>query len=499
MNIVIANKYKSLLSNLEDTQVLDGTYNADSLVEMLRNFRYDKIIIDLTSINNYSDLGNIRLLASLNPNSVVLFLDDNKKCASKEFLAKLVNSGFYNFTRNLEGVKHLLASPNTFDVVASVVKGEEKKVEIEKEEKKEDTVIDRKIDEVKPQEDIPKETNDIEELDLGDNKNNNEALEKIDKTIEAEKKDIDKNLEKANENVNNIPIFDTSEAENKLNAFVEPTSVNYLDVDVPKVSEPTKIEGGVVDNTPVNNDFLKYSTYSQNSDVNNENKNNTFIQEDVDNSTNNDSMLQYQQEDDKMNYTYTPNAFTEYEDITGSENENEAVNYTSGRKVIGVKNLTQHAGATSFIYMMYKELVKNSYNVIAIEVDEFDFVIYKERNFINVTKSDLVKTIQKYPNADFILLDLNTYEDTSICDDVLYLVEPSMVMLNKLMLKDKDTFKKLKGKKIILNKSLLDESDIKDFEYEAKTKVFYNMPPLSDRAKTNKEIINLLNKMQIKM
>ena len=67
------------------------------------------------------------------------------------------------------------------------------------------------------------------------------------------------------------------------------------------------------------------------------------------------------------------------------------------------------------------------------------------------------------------------------------------------MLKDKDTFKKLKGKKIILNKSLHNESDIKDFEYEAKTKVFYNMPPLSDRAKTNKEIINLLNKMQIKM
>ena len=34
-----------------------------------------------------------------------------------------------------------------------------------------------------------------------------------------------------------------------------------------------------------------------------------------------------------------------------------------------------------------------------------------------------------------------------------------------------------------MNKSLLTNKDITDFEYEAKAKVFYNMPPLDERKK----------------
>lgn len=509
MNIVIANRYKDLLSKLEDVEVLSGTYNADSLVEMLRNFRYEKVIIDITAINNYTDLGNLRLLASLNPNSVVMFLDNNKVCSSKDFLAKLVNSGFYNFTRNLEGVKHLLQYPNTFDKVSMIVKDnkddfkiEESVTKVEDEPKQEN----KNIEEVKP-EIVNTESIMMQEEPMNEQ---NEGLKISDTKIES------------------TPIFDTSIAEKKLNTFVEPTSVNYLNVDVPNVSEPPKIEGGIVENntqasTTIDNDFLKYSTYNKpsnmnvnnlndiNNNMNNINNNmsyninninntnsvntNNNLNNDV-NNNNENNMLQFQF-DEASN---TPNAFTEYEDITNENNYNSyTTSYSSGRKVIGVKNLTPHAGATSLIYMMYKELVKNSYNVIAIEVDVFDFMIYKEKKFLSVTKNELVKTIEKYATVDIILVDLNNYEDVSVCDEVLYLVEPSMVMLNKLMLKDKDTFKNLKGSKIILNKSLLDNKDINDFEYEAKTKVFYNMPPLSDRAKTNQDIINLLNKLQIKM
>ena len=65
----------------------------------------------------------------------------------------------------------------------------------------------------------------------------------------------------------------------------------------------------------------------------------------------------------------------------------------------------------------------------------------------------------------------------------------------KLRLKDKEIFTKLKDGKIILNKSLLTESDIKDFQYETKTKVFYNMPPINDRNENQKEIVNLMKKI----
>ena len=63
----------------------------------------------------------------------------------------------------------------------------------------------------------------------------------------------------------------------------------------------------------------------------------------------------------------------------------------------------------------------------------------------------------------------------------LYLLEPSIIKLNKLMRRNRNIFSKLQNEKIILNKSLLTNKDIADFEYEAKTRVFYNMPPLDER------------------
>jgi hypothetical protein len=47
--------------------------------------------------------------------------------------------------------------------------------------------------------------------------------------------------------------------------------------------------------------------------------------------------------------------------------------------------------------------------------------------------------------------------------------------------RNRNIFEKLKGKKIVLNKSLLDSKDVLDFEYEAKTQVYYNIPPLDDK------------------
>jgi hypothetical protein len=41
-------------------------------------------------------------------------------------------------------------------------------------------------------------------------------------------------------------------------------------------------------------------------------------------------------------------------------------------RILGIKNLTDHAGATSFIYMLKRQLSVN-YKVIAIEIDKTDF------------------------------------------------------------------------------------------------------------------------------
>ena len=167
----------------------------------------------------------------------------------------------------------------------------------------------------------------------------------------------------------------------------------------------------------------------------------------------------------------------------------------NGTKIIGVRNVTEHAGATTLIYMLKKELTVELGNaVVAIEVDKNDFSVFNDKNMISTTSAQLRSIIERYRNASIILIDLNDSTDDSICGYVLYLLEPSIIKLNKLIRRNHTIFSKLKGKKLILNKSLLSNKDITDFEYEANTKVFYNMPPLDER-KRNGVISDFLGRI----
>ena len=69
-------------------------------------------------------------------------------------------------------------------------------------------------------------------------------------------------------------------------------------------------------------------------------------------------------------------------------------------------------------------------------------------------------TINKYSGTQCFVVDLGKSNKDYLCTDVLYLIEPSTIKLNKLMLINPKVFKELSGKKIILNKSLLSKKDI---------------------------------------
>jgi hypothetical protein len=162
-------------------------------------------------------------------------------------------------------------------------------------------------------------------------------------------------------------------------------------------------------------------------------------------------------------------------------------------KVLGIKNLTDDAGSTSLIYMLKKQLERN-YSVIAIEIGKRDFVFFNDKNMISTTKEEFPTILLKAKDVDIILVDVNESKTEEICDDVLFLLEPSSIKLNKLLRKNRNVFRELDGKKLILNKSLLDSKDVLDFEGEAMTRVFYNVPPLNDRA-PNKILDGFLNKL----
>ena len=153
---------------------------------------------------------------------------------------------------------------------------------------------------------------------------------------------------------------------------------------------------------------------------------------------------------------------------------------------VGVRNVTEHAGATSLIYMFKKELtsVFGENNVVAIEINKNDFQFYNDKSMLSTTTNDVKALIERYSGISILLVDLNDYEDNSICDEVIYLLEPSTLKLNKLIKKNKNIFGKIKDKKIVFNQSLLTSKDVSELEYEAGIKSFFNLPPINDRKKS---------------
>ena len=171
-------------------------------------------------------------------------------------------------------------------------------------------------------------------------------------------------------------------------------------------------------------------------------------------------------------------------------------NTNVGPTILGVKNVTDGAGATTFIYLLKKELslAYGQNNVIAFEIDKNDFTLFNDKNMISVRQNDVKNIVTKFSNVSIILVDLNSYTDDSFCSDVIYLLEPSTIKLNRLIRRNRTIFSKLMNKKVVLNQSLLLNNDVFDFESEAGIRVFYNMPPLDER-KRNSIIHDFLTKL----
>ena len=166
-----------------------------------------------------------------------------------------------------------------------------------------------------------------------------------------------------------------------------------------------------------------------------------------------------------------------------------------GTRVIGIKDLTDHAGATTLLYMLKKQLSEH-YSVLGLELDKNDFLYFNDPDLKSVSSREL-KSILNNPinNYNVILIDINSSAEEANCTEMLYLIEPSTLMLNKMIRRDRNILDKLKGMKIILNKSLLDASDIRDFEGEARCSVYHNIPPLDDKKDKHRVLDELLNKL----
>lgn len=293
MNVIVANERKDSLSNL-DIEVIKnivGEFDSDELVTMFKDFFFDRMILDVTSIKNYRNVSNIQKLAmELGEDKLILILPD-EVCSSSNYLSNIISMGIYNFTNNINAIKQLLERPNTYKDVAKI------------------------------------------------------------------------------QQLSNMSV----EISNRVN---------------------------------------------------------------------------------------------------------------KGNKIIGIRNLTDHAGATTLAYILKKELTAIYGNAVyAIEVNKRDFLYFNDKNMFSVSEEDLAKKLADLNRPVAVIIDLNDCKIDSMCDEVLYLIEPSSIMLNKLIRREKSVFDRLKDKKILLNKSLLSNKEITELEYEANAKMFYNIPPLDERKK----------------
>lgn len=224
-------------------------------------------------------------------------------------------------------------------------------------------------------------------------------------------------------------------------------------------------------------------------------------QEKVDNSNLTDDFSENNESVD--NALVNPAIVDTYDDSrnTNKEVKGKSFKYVSNvedssnkKHIVGLKSVTPGAGSTTLIYLMKKHLEKY-YNVLAMEVEKRDFIYFRDNSMISVSNSNVDDTLKMNNDKNIILVDLNGSPTAEkFCTDVLYLIEPSIIKINRLLAIKPKILNELQNKKVILVPSLLSNKDVKDFEYESRLKIFYNLPPVDDHAKSE-EINKLLAKM----
>lgn len=168
---------------------------------------------------------------------------------------------------------------------------------------------------------------------------------------------------------------------------------------------------------------------------------------------------------------------------------------TIGRIILSLKGVNTSYG-TNLLYMIMHVLEdKYKKRTIGIEIEKRDFMFYNKENMYSILNSRIKDILASSLDQDVVLIDLSNYSE-EIGDDVLYLIDPSLYSINKLMFEDRDAFLKLKGKKVILVNSLLNDNDVNQFSKEAGISIYYNLPPLNDRI-INHELDKLLIKLGI--
>lgn len=169
--------------------------------------------------------------------------------------------------------------------------------------------------------------------------------------------------------------------------------------------------------------------------------------------------------------------------------------YDGNKKIIGVVNLTEHAGSTTLVVQMVKQL-NIEYKAIGIEMNKQDFIFFNTPMIYSCTsKEDVLRKIKEHQDVDAVIVDLNTYDYKDFCTDVIYLIEPGTIKLTKLIRRNGKIFEELSGEKIVLNRTNIEEKEISEFEVESNCKIFIAVSNFRDNLNRVFSVDKLLFKL----
>ena len=459
MIVIVSNKQKSVLdnANIDAIKDLNGVFNVQDLINNFKNYFFTKMVIDATSIVDFTNPEVLRQLASGIGSEKLVVLLPPKPEPPLRFLETLVNIGIYNFSTNIDEVIQLISNPHDKDS------------------------INRKIHNLGP-------ASSANNVMGGNNTNNNSVTPPNAVPLEQGLNNI--------ENINAINPVGVNTANSVQNI---PNLNNVQPAQMPNNNMNMNMNNMNQQQPEEKKDMISLSDFvlSENSIGNNQQLNQPVDSSNLNGYVDPNGM---QQPVNNMNggQQFNMNVSTDINQVAPINNGNTFLNNNQQESfingfnqtkalVVGFRNVTEHAGTTTLIYKLKETLENRNHKHIAlVEVGTNDLSFFRLAETVSIQESELDSCLNNYSTRyDYVFVDLNQTQNDSICDFVLYLVEPTKIKINKLIVQNRNIFNDLKGKYVVLNKSMLSDNEKGIFSQEANLPFYAAVGPFNDRSETN--------------
>ena len=123
MNVIVSYKQKDIIdnANIDAIKDLNGLFNVDDLILKFKNYFFSKMILDVTSVDNFTSREVLqKLVDGIGPDRLILLLPQTPP-PPNEFKKMLIDLGIYNFSNEISDVVKYIDNPNTYEMALKLL------------------------------------------------------------------------------------------------------------------------------------------------------------------------------------------------------------------------------------------------------------------------------------------------------------------------------------------------------------------------------------------